>query len=850
MEVEMKRVWLALLASVILTMGIPLVANGTPAYQGIKSYVQPDSTVIEYRLMGDERFSWRETPEGDVIVLDKNSKYYVYGQFKDDKIVKSGARVGVDKKPFVRLTRKNLLSLADYALRNDIQIDGVSTAFSAGSDIGTYAASSGIDYGVANAPLNPAPEQKILVVLVDFANVQISRSDLYWSNSFFSPTSKSVYDYYDEVSRGTLAFEPVPESYANETVGGAVDDGVVRVKMPYNHPAILGYTNTEAMMDAITSVAVDAIEKAAASVTNLSSYDTNGNGVIENSELHIVTIFAGYEMSSNSTSLNAIWAHAMNFGATGVGDLGGGLRMEGYMAVGEKMDPYNPITIGVFCHELGHSLGLPDLYDYGNDSQGLGPHSLMSLGSWGFVGSGAPGSTPTHLDAWSKARLGFVALTSVKSSGSYTLNAQTSSAYNVLKIDGGLPGQYFLLERRSLAGYDEGLDFYSIQPGVAIYHIDENVMEYGLEHWDGLINENEYRKAVDLEEANMGILGYSEMDRDSYYWDGRHYFTTAGGLNTFGANTNPSSGLYDISVVSPFYSIEANGVQNNPSGINVTVVATGVDSSGLNITVPDMSLHATTISNQTYTGAGIQPAMLVYDGTEYLQHGVDFTTVYHNNVLPGKATVDLVGIGAYAGLTGQATFVIVPKPLSSLTLRLNEKYSDSRLRYRTIKASWPAAVGASGYYVAYRASTSTTWSSALVTGTSWTKTLSAGTMYYVRVKPYVVTDGTKRNYSSAYSPQKYQYTLKAPGISLARYGTRSVKVYLGSVIGESGYDVRRATSLNGTYYHKAYVKANTSYWIDSTTYVGKTYYYKIRAYKVVNGVTIYGPYSTVKSIRR
>jgi len=87
-------------------------------------------------------------------------------------------------------------------------------------------------------------------------------------------------------------------------------------------------------------------------------------------------------------------------------------------------------------------------------------------------------------------------------------------------------------------------------------------------------------------------------------------------------------------------------------------------------------------------------------------------------------------------------------------------------------------------------------------------------------------------------------------MSLAKYGTHSVKIYLGAISGESGYDIHRATSLNGTYSHKMNVGADATYWIDKTTYVGKTYYYKIRAYKVVNGVTIYGPYSTIKYIRR
>lgn len=870
----MKKILLLIAATIMLTMGFPADAEANPAYQGIKKYVQPDRTVIEYRLLGDEHFNWRETPEGDVILLDKASNYYCYSQFKNNKITKTDARVGVDNKPFVRLTRKSLLSLADYSIRNHVKISGLNAVpiqpdqtVSYSSMVGSFAAKSGLSLSPATfagastaasslgggLPYMPPilePKQNILVVLVEFQDMQMAQTDQFWSEAIFGDEGKSLNRYYQEVSRGALSFVPVPEIYENDDVEGVADDGVVRVRLNMNHPAAAAFTPTDVMMNSIKNAAIDAVEAAAPSVTNLQAYDTNGNGTVESTELHVITIFAGYEMSGASVDKYAIWAHYWSNGAFGTGDLGAGLRVEGYVAVGENLEPGIPSTIGLFCHEMGHSLGLPDLYDYGDDSMGLGPHSLMALGSWGAMHSEQPGATPVHLDAWSKIQLGFTAPTTLISNGSYWVNTQSTSEYNVLKIGGTMPEQYFLVERRSLTGFDAGLAAFYIEPGVAIYHIDETALSYGLANMDGLINENEYRKAVDLEEANMGILGYSEMDAKSQLWDGRHYFTPQAGWNLFNAATNPASGLYDKAIVSPFDAIAANGTQGVLSGVSLTVLSATSTNSEIEITVPAPALHAAAVSNQTYTGSPITPAVLVHDGNEYLQAGVDYQATYRNNLLPGKATIDLTGLGDHAGLTTSVSFVIVPKPLTSLTVQLNEKYSVVGNRYRTIKATWPAVTGASGYHVAYRASTSGAWSADVVAGTSWTRTLNAGTLYYVRVIPYVVTDGTKRNYSTSYSPQQYVYTLKAPAIALAKYGTRSVKVSLGSVLGETGYDVLRATSLYGTYYHKAYVKADSTYWIDTTTYVGRTYYYKVRTYKVVNGVVIFGPTSTVKYIRR
>ena len=207
-------------------------------------------------------------------------------------------------------------------------------------------------------------------------------------------------------------------------------------------------------------------------------------------------------------------------------------------------------------------------------------------------------------------------------------------------------------------------------------------------------------------------------------------------------------------------------------------------------------------------------------------------------------------MGKYAGLSSSQYFVILPKPLTTLKLSLDETYSTVSSRYRTVKASWPAATGASGYYVAYRSDTDSQWSYTRVSSNFWRKTVTAGKKYYVKIKPYVIIDGTTRHYSTAYSPTKYTYTLKAPGVALSKYATRSVKVALGNVYSESAYQIYRASSYGGTYYRKKTVAANSSYWIDTTTYKGKTYFYKVRVYKWVNGIRVYGPFSSVRSISR
>ena len=64
--------------------------------------------------------------------------------------------------------------------------------------------------------------------------------------------------------------------------------------------------------------------------------------------------------------------------------------------------------VGVFAHEFGHDLGLPDLYDTSGGENGTGFWTLMSSGSW--MGSGVDdiGTRPDHMGAWEKLQMGWL----------------------------------------------------------------------------------------------------------------------------------------------------------------------------------------------------------------------------------------------------------------------------------------------------------------------------------------------------------------------------------------------------------------------------------------------------------
>ena len=64
--------------------------------------------------------------------------------------------------------------------------------------------------------------------------------------------------------------------------------------------------------------------------------------------------------------------------------------------------------LGVFAHEFGHDLGLPDHYDTNSGSNSISYWNIMASGSWLGDGGEDIGNTPGHMNAWDKLQLGWL----------------------------------------------------------------------------------------------------------------------------------------------------------------------------------------------------------------------------------------------------------------------------------------------------------------------------------------------------------------------------------------------------------------------------------------------------------
>ena len=147
-------------------------------------------------------------------------------------------------------------------------------------------------------------------------------------------------------------------------------------------------------------------------------YDGDGNfnepdGYID----HFQIVHAGEDESAGGGAQgeDAIWAHRWYAFGTDAGSTGPGTNKLGGTQVGDTgvwvgdytIQPENG-GLGVYAHEYGHDLGLPDEYDTAGGENSTGFWTLMSSGSWLGTGKEAIGDLPGDMNAWDKLQLGWL----------------------------------------------------------------------------------------------------------------------------------------------------------------------------------------------------------------------------------------------------------------------------------------------------------------------------------------------------------------------------------------------------------------------------------------------------------
>lgn len=196
----------------------------------------------------------------------------------------------------------------------------------------------------------------------------------------------------------------------------------------------------------------EACTVAANNGVDFSLYDEDDNGTIDN----VFIYYAGYN-EAEGASEESVWPHRSRI--TNGPDYNG-KQLNDYACTSElRGSGGNTVCgIGTFCHEFGHVLGLPDLYDVSDSER-------YTVGQWDIMANGSynnEGRTPPSYSAFERFMQGWlqpVQLTQVDgydcmplttSNTAYLIAADTFN-YNP---ESPSPSEYFLIENRQRVGWD------------------------------------------------------------------------------------------------------------------------------------------------------------------------------------------------------------------------------------------------------------------------------------------------------------------------------------------------------------------------------------------------------------
>ena len=418
----------------LLLMGLLcMVARAVPADPTPIVVTQPDGSTLTVVLHGDEFFHFTTTADGYTVVKDA-AGYYNYAILDGDRLVPSGRQArdlihrNAGDRSFLATISKRLTSPA--GLNAGRKMKGRRNAA-----MRRVGAEGMMDY----------ENFKGLIILINYSNKKFSMANAkefyddmvnthdftgYTLNNRFVPMTGSVRDYFYDNS--AQQFDPVFD------IVGPVD-----VNYSCTYPQSTSHS------DVVFHAALDSVDK----VIDFSDYDSDGDGYVD----MIFFLVAGFSANYGGNNQNYLWPHMYYLFDEPARD---GVQFWLYACSTEIAGwegYYSDVNgIGTFCHEFGHVLGLPDLYD--TDYEGSGGES-RNPGEWSVMAGGSGGNfgrNPVGYSLYERYALGFTQPVVLDHEGDYELMPLDMSNMGC-RLNTPNEKEYFLIENRQPGKWDRFL---------------------------------------------------------------------------------------------------------------------------------------------------------------------------------------------------------------------------------------------------------------------------------------------------------------------------------------------------------------------------------------------------------
>lgn len=504
-------------------------ASASPAAPNtIHSFKQPDGSVLKLRLWGDEFVHGWETLDGYSVLRDQRDQFWKYAARNRRGVLVLTRRVaGVDAKPLRLHLRPTGAAINAIRIKEGATPLGVATLAAAppwaGADTDVLFIFVQFKSGSTQCTFTPAQMQANM-----FGATATGPGNL---NAFFKENSYNKLDMVGTVVGNGAACATLANDrtfYNDETTNADGDDDLVR----------------------------EAVSLVDANV-NFADYDNDNNGTVD--ALGIIYAGGGAQdgcvAGSNS---NNLWPHSGGLADSGT-VTADGKTIDRFIINSEVTHPASTNgapctqiqTIGLFAHEFGHSLGLPDLYDIDSSSLGVGSWTTMSSQ---YRSTTNLADTPPEYDAWSKAFEGWVTPV-VHQAGDRVLESlsqveDTGEVHEFLNNPGGFQtggsGEYFLVENRQQTKFDAQLP----GCGILVWHVDEAQPFQGFNSKEG--HSAGTHRGLDLEQAdgNNELAGNAAGATNAWPdvnngGDTADPFPGAANNSLFADSTTPSAKLYN-----------------------------------------------------------------------------------------------------------------------------------------------------------------------------------------------------------------------------------------------------------------------------------------------------------------
>jgi M6 family metalloprotease-like protein len=410
---------------------------GSPAIKSPVQTMLPDNTTLTVFLHGDEFFNYRTTKDGYVIVKDKQG-FYEYALSNDEgHFVSSGVKThdstarSKKEEQFLSSLPKGLSETSKkWAQENRAKRVTEFRSSAATQDFPTLG------------------NMKALILLVEYQDVKFTysneRMDRFFNQAGYSDDGAggSAKDFFESSSF---------DQYQPEFVV------VGPITLP-NNRAYYGGENKPAWQ-----MVTHGCEIAKREGLDFSQFDANNDGEID----VVYCLFAGYDRAQGGGD-DCVWSHASGI----IGVSHDGKRLGKYACSSELRGNSGNTLVGcgTFCHEFGHVLGLPDMYETDDTANGdcQTPDSWTTMASGGYNNYG---KHPPLYSSYERHILNWIHLDNavLNQPGEYELLPLITSN-QAYKIETKTPGDFYVFEYRRKTGFDA----YLADEGLLVWHIDRS----------------------------------------------------------------------------------------------------------------------------------------------------------------------------------------------------------------------------------------------------------------------------------------------------------------------------------------------------------------------------------------